>query len=63
MLAKGPFALDDNDVFFLSSYVNSYIGDNATISDDMLTTSKICVAVTKCEGALVLNHDTNLIRS
>ena len=26
----GPFALDDNDVIFLSSSVNSYIGDNAT---------------------------------
>ena len=27
---KGPFALDDNAVFFLSSCANSYIGDNAT---------------------------------
>ena len=27
---KVPFALDDNDVIFLSSCANSYIGDNAT---------------------------------
>ena len=27
---KGPFALDGNDVFFLSSCAKSYIGDNAT---------------------------------
>ena len=29
-MTEGPFALDDNDVFFLSSRVNSYIGDNTT---------------------------------
>ena len=27
---KDPFTLGDNDVFFLSSCVNSYIEDNAT---------------------------------
>ena len=27
--SKGPFALDDNDVFFLSSCANSYIGNYA----------------------------------
>ena len=30
VVIKGPFTLDDNDVFFLSSSENSYIGDNAT---------------------------------
>ena len=29
-LYKGPFALDDKDVFFRSSYANGYIDDNAT---------------------------------
>ena len=48
--SKGPFALDDNDVFFLSSCANSYIMQ--PISDDMVKTSKICVAVVKCERAL-----------
>ena len=28
-----PFALDNNDVFFLLSCVNSYVGNNVTISD------------------------------
>ena len=37
--------------FFMSSCTNSYIDDNATISDDMVRTSKICVVVVKCERA------------
>ena len=32
---KGLFALDDKDVFFLSSCANSYVGNHAGHSDDI----------------------------
>ena len=66
---KGPFALDDNDVFFLSSCA---LVKTQPISDDMLTTLKICVAVAKYERTLstysfvrlvvhwLLNHMINM---
>ena len=50
--AKGPFALGDNDVFFLSSCANSYIDDNVTHLWRHGYNVKICVIVTECEWAL-----------
>ena len=52
-LAKGPFTLDDNDVFFFYRHVPTVtLVTMPPISDGMLTSSKICVVVAKCEWAL-----------
>ena len=50
---KGPFALDD-DVFLsvvMCEQLTVTLVIMQPISDDMLTTSKICVAFAKCERA------------
>ena len=49
-----PTYLTTTMCFFLSSCANSYIDGNAT--DNMLTTSKFCVAVAKYEWALMKNR-------
>ena len=48
--SKGPFALDDNDVFFLLSCANSYIGDNATHLWQHAYNLKICVLSSSVNG-------------
>ena len=53
--SKGPFALDDNDVFFCRYVPTVTLVTIETISDDiknMLTTSKIPVVAAKCERTL-----------
>ena len=49
--SKGPFALDDNDVFSLSC-ANSYIGDDATHLWRYAYNVCVCVTVAKCKRAL-----------
>ena len=41
--SKGPFTLDDNDVFFCHHVRTVTLVTMQPISDDMLTTSKFCV--------------------
>ena len=55
--SKGPFTLGDNDVFSCRHVWTVTLMTMKPISDDMVTTSKICVVVAKCERALMyLNH-------
>ena len=49
---KSPFALDNNHVFFSVVMWEQLHWSQCKISDDMLSTSKICAAVAKCERAL-----------
>ena len=48
-VSKGPFALGDNDVFFFCRHVQTVtLMTMQAISEEMVTTSKICVVFAKC---------------